>query len=83
MRRSRAAPKGDEGDDDSSPMAVGTGVTMDYSAVDNASLNVSVICPPFFLDKKCRIWQQHHAQRSGSCFHLLLSFELNPLSCIV
>lgn len=45
MRRSRAAPKGDEGDDDSSPMVVGTGVTMDYSAVDNPSLNVSVFHP--------------------------------------
>lgn len=43
MRRSRsAAPKAtDEGGDDSSPMVVGTGVTMDYSAVDNPSLNVS------------------------------------------
>lgn len=40
MRRSRAVAKGEEGGDDS-PMVVGTGVTMDYSAVDNPSLNVS------------------------------------------
>ena len=51
MRRSRsAAPKAaDEGGDDSSPMVVGTGVTMDYSAVDNPSLNVreSSFCDSF------------------------------------
>lgn len=42
MRRRRAAAKGDEGVDEP-PMVVGTGVTMDYSSVDNPSLSVS--CP--------------------------------------
>lgn len=42
MRRSRPNnPKGEGGGDGSSPMVVGTGVTMDYSAVDNPSLDVS------------------------------------------
>lgn len=49
MRRSRPNnPKGAEGGEDSSPMVVGTGVTMDYSAVDNPSLDVSVHCPRSF-----------------------------------
>lgn len=34
-------PEGDEDGDGSSPMVVGTGVTMDYSDVDNPSLDVS------------------------------------------
>lgn len=44
MRRSRnAPPKGDEGGDDSEQMVVGTGVTMDFSAVDDPSLTVGII----------------------------------------
>ncbi|CAM9637371.1 unnamed protein product, partial [Ectocarpus sp. 4 AP-2014] len=43
MRRSRnAPPKGDEGGDDSGQMVVGTGVTMDFSAMDDPSLTVVV-----------------------------------------
>ncbi|CAN0268512.1 unnamed protein product, partial [Ectocarpus sp. 12 AP-2014] len=43
MRRSRnAPPKGDEGGDDSGQMVVGTGVTMDFSAMDDSSLTVVV-----------------------------------------
>lgn len=43
MRRSRGHAKGVEAGDDSGEMVVGTGVTMDYTAVDDRSLTVSGI----------------------------------------
>lgn len=42
MRRGRSAPKGEVNGDDPGEMVVGTGVTMDFSAVDDPSLNVSI-----------------------------------------
>ncbi|CAM9223964.1 unnamed protein product, partial [Scytosiphon promiscuus] len=42
MRRSRSTPKVEVNGDDPGEMVVGTGVTMDFSAVDDPSLNVVV-----------------------------------------
>lgn len=76
MRRGRATPKTDEGDDDSSPMMVGTGVTMDFSAVDNPSLNVSVaFSRPFFLFLRCEKVSYHiyrrHVRKRGVVHHVV------------
>lgn len=72
MRRGRSAPKADEGGDDSSPMVVGTGVTMDYSAVDNPSLNVSASLYLFFL--------LFFKSQEGCCKRLTLFWHTTSLS---
>lgn len=47
MGLGRGGAKGEEGDD-SGQMVVGTGVTMDYSAVDDGNLTVREIYDDFF-----------------------------------